>query len=294
MTPEPDPIDRVLKDAAIRNTQIRAETQQAAIDLERLIQLVVGSDEIPEEFRPKLLAEQPTLPWSVSTDFAAGATAERGSSSDFAAGATPERGSSSDFAGGAAPEAPPSDFAPGAGSAPTDEGSVFSGGPGLRSPDNEEQVFSAAKIPAEGREGPGHAPPNAPPTPIDPQNLRPEDGGVALAYSAGAMLFSKGDAAELFFVITEGQVSLFEPTTGYEMAVIGPGDSLGEQSILMGGVHSLSARAVTRVVCTTVRADRLRTILDQQSGVVKPVFEAVLLQLSMHNELRAQGNRLSL
>jgi hypothetical protein len=279
MTAQPGPIDRVLKDAALRNTQIRAETQQAAIDLERLIQLVVGSDEIPDEFRPKLLAEKPDLPWSISNDSAASARPE-GLSSDFAPGATPD-GSASDFAAGA-------------GSAPATEGSVFSGGPSRTSQHTDEQVFSTAKTPAADREGPAHAHPNEPPTPIDPQNLRPEDGGVALAYAAGDMLFSKGDTAELFFVITEGQVSLFEPTTGYEMAVIGPGDSLGEQSILMGGVHSLSARAITRVVCTTVRADRLRTILDQQSGVVKPVFEAILLQLSMHNELRAQGNRLSL
>ncbi|MBM3375384.1 MAG: cyclic nucleotide-binding domain-containing protein [Betaproteobacteria bacterium] len=293
MTPEPDPIDRVLKDAAIRNTEIRAETQQAAIDLERLIQFVVGSDEIPEEFRPKLLAEKPDLPWSISSESTASARPE-GPSSDFAHRATPEV-SASDFAAGATPElGPSSDFAAGAGSGPAAEESVFSGGPSRTSRHDDEQDFSAAKTPAADRGGPGHAPPNEPPTPLDPQNLRPEDGGVALAYAAGDMLFSKGDAAELFFVITEGQVSLFEPTTGYEMAVIGPGDSLGEQSILMGGVHTLSARAVTRVVCTTVRADRLRTILDQQSGVVRPVFEAVLLQLSMHNELRAQGNRLSL
>jgi hypothetical protein len=271
MTAESDPIDRVLKEAAVRNTQIRAETQQAAIDLERLIQLVVGTDEIPEEFRPKLLAEKPDLPWSTSSHSAASARPV-GPSSDFAPGAAPE-GSASDFTAGTTPELSPStDFAAGVGSVPAAEGSAFSGGRGAS----------------------GHALSNEPPSPIDPQNLRPEDGGVALAYAAGDMLFSKGDTAELFFVITEGQVSLFEPTTGYEMAVIGPGDSLGEQSILMGGVHSLSARAITRVVCTTVRADRLRTILDKQSGVVRPVFEAILLQLSMHNELRAQGNRLSL
>lgn len=293
MTAEPDPIDRVLKEAAIRNTQIRAETQQAAIDLERLIQLVVGTDEIPEEFRPKLLAEKSDLPWSVSSESAASKRPE-GPSSDFAPGAVPGE-TESDFTAGATPDHSPStDFATGARSAPAAEESTFSGGPSRTHRRDDEQVFSAAKTPAADRGAPGHAPPNEPPSPIDPQNLRPEDGGVVLAYAAGDMLFSKGDAAELFFVITEGQVSLFEPTTGYEMAVIGPGDSLGEQSILMGGVHSLSARAITRVVCTSVRADRLRTILDQQSGVVKPVFEAILLQLSMHNELRAQGNRLSL
>ncbi|MFZ9315614.1 MAG: cyclic nucleotide-binding domain-containing protein, partial [Burkholderiaceae bacterium] len=165
--------------------------------------------------------------------------------------------------------------------------------PGSLPPLYEEDaaVFSAS--------GPRPTDPTAFPSasntpPMDPQQLRPEDGGISLAYAAGDMLFSKGDPAEIFFVVTEGRVSLFEPSTHFEMAVLGPGSSLGEQSILMGGVHSLTARALDRVVCTTVRADRLRTILDQQPGVVKPVFEAILLQLSMHNELRSQGNSLPL
>lgn len=230
MTFDTHPLERVLRDAAERSEEIRAETRQAALNLERLIQLVVGSEEIPDEFRPRLLSELPPDQWRPS----------------------------------AQPPAPDVE---------------------------EEPVFSAGQpIEVDGRTA--ATPPEA--APMDPQNLRPEDGGIALAYAPGDMLFSKGDPAEVFFVITEGHVSLFEPTTGFEMATLTTGASLGEQSILMGGVHSLSARAVDRVVCTTVRADRLRSILDQQPGLVKPLFEAVLLQLSMHNELRGQGNPLTL
>lgn len=240
MASETDPIGRVLSDAAVRNHQIRADTQQAAINLERLIQLVVGSEEIPDAFRPQLLADKPALPWSSGSL----------SPSDEPVVAPP-------------PPVVPAVVPPPSVVTMDDTAAT-----------KDEEVFSV--------------------TPMDPQNLRPEDGGVALSYAPGDMLFSKGDPAELFFVITEGQVSLFEPSTGFEMAVLQPGNSLGEQSILMGGVHTLSARAITRVICTTLRADRLRTILDHQAGVVKPVFEAILLQLSMHNELRAQGNRLTL
>lgn len=281
MSSESDPIDRVLQEAAVRNEQIRAETREAAINLERLIQLVVEAGEIPEEFKPRLLADASPAHWPVHAAIHVAVPATPAATADPVAPKSPEirrldERHSSAIVGPDTQEAPASDFASGA-----------------RPPLSEDEtaVFSAS--------GPRPADPNAfapaPDTPpMDPQRLQPEDGGVSLAYAPGDTLFAKGDPAEIFFVITEGQVSLFEPTTGFEMAILGPGSSLGEQSILMGGVHSLSARALDRVVCTTVRADRLRTILDQQQGLVKPVFEAVLLQLSMHNELRGQGNSLPL
>lgn len=272
MTDINDPIDRVLRDAAERNQRIRTETQQAAINLERLIQLVVGADDVPAEFKPRLLADRPLSEWQIDSTTPAAAPATT-------LPPTPRAPYDLHPSAGAGPdtrETPASDFAP-----------------GTLPPLSEEDaaVFSAS--------GPQQADPTAfapasDTPPMDPEKLRPEDGGISLAYAPGDMLFAKGDPAEIFFVVTEGRVSLFEPTTGFEMAVLGPGSSLGEQSILMGGVHSLSARAIDRVICTTVRADRLRTVLDQQPGVVKPVFEAILLQLSMHNELRSQGNHLPL
>ena len=271
----PSPIDRVLKEAAERNQRIRTETQQAAINLERLIQLVVGANDIPAEFKPRLLADKPLSEWRVDATLPAEMPAAPATTPPPTLH-TPDEPHPSAGADLNPRETPASDFAPGSLPPLSEE---------------EAAVFSAS--------GPRTADPTAfaPATnmpPMDPQRLRPEDGGISLAYAPGDMLFAKGDPAEIFFVVTEGRVSLFEPSTGFEMAVLGPGSSLGEQSILMGGVHSLSARALDRVVCTTVRADRLRTILDQQPGVVKPVFEAILLQLSMHNELRSQGNNLPL
>jgi hypothetical protein len=274
----PSPIDRVLKEAAERNQRIRTETQQAAMNLERLIQLVVGAEGAPAEFKPRLLADKPPSEWRVD------------STSPAVIPATPETPVT------AVPPAPRASDEPhpGAGADPdTRETPISDFASGSRPPLSEDEaaIFSASG--PRSADPTAFAPPSGTP-PMDPQRLRPEDGGIALAYAAGDMLFAKGEPAEIFFVVTEGRVSLFEPSTGFEIAVLGPGSSLGEQSILMGGVHSLSARALDRVVCTTVRADRLRTILDQQPGVVKPVFEAILLQLSMHNELRSQGNHLPL
>jgi hypothetical protein len=43
------------------------------------------------------------------------------------------------------------------------------------------------------------------------------------------------------------------------------------------------------VVCLYIEADSLRRILERQSPVLAPVFEALLLQQSMHNALRRAG-----
>ncbi len=111
-----------------------------------------------------------------------------------------------------------------------------------------------------------------------------------IKYSDGTMLFRKKDNASTFYVLKEGNVELFDPDHNKILATLKPGASFGEQAILSGGVRSVSARAVGRVVCIEISADALKKMLEGSPGIIKPVFEALLLQLYMHNELRGQGH----
>ena len=111
---------------------------------------------------------------------------------------------------------------------------------------------------------------------------------VEKTYPAQALLFQKGEKAEFFYLLKEGRVELFspgEPET--QIALLGPGDSFGEQAILFGGVRSLSARALAPVVCVEMQAEALRELLEGQPGILKPVIESLLLQLYMQNEFKA-------
>jgi CRP-like cAMP-binding protein len=111
---------------------------------------------------------------------------------------------------------------------------------------------------------------------------------VEEAYPAQALLFQKGEPADFFFLLKEGQVELFSPgDPEIQIALLGPGDSFGEQAILFGGVRSLSARALAPVVCVKMQADALRELLEGQPGILKPVIESLLLQLYMQNEFKA-------
>ena len=62
--PRQHPVEMVLEDAARRNHAVRSQTQQAAIDFERLICLALGADEVPAQWRPKLMAAaEPITYW---------------------------------------------------------------------------------------------------------------------------------------------------------------------------------------------------------------------------------------
>ncbi|MFL2656427.1 MAG: cyclic nucleotide-binding domain-containing protein [Burkholderiaceae bacterium] len=110
-----------------------------------------------------------------------------------------------------------------------------------------------------------------------------------IEYTNGSLLFKKKDEATNFYVLKSGEVELFDPDENKVLAVLKPGASFGEQAILAGGVRSVSAKAKGDVVCMEISADALKNMLENSPGTIKPVFEALLLQLYMHNDLRSKG-----
>ncbi len=224
--PRQHPVEMVLEDAGRRNHAVRSQTQQAAIDFERLICLVLGADEVPAQWRPKLMAAAEPID-------------------------QPNRERQS---------------APKPVSKP------------VAKPVSKPVSKPAAAVRHEEA---------APPSPAAPLDLEPTGTRV---FSEGSIIFKQGDAANEFYVISEGTVCLFDPTAPQPVAELGPGETFGEQSILIGGVRSLSAQASTEVRAVCVRADGLRLALEQEPGLIRPVFESVLLQLYLQNDLTSRGH----
>jgi CRP-like cAMP-binding protein len=69
---------------------------------------------------------------------------------------------------------------------------------------------------------------------------------ACLFWSAGSVVFAKGDPAEALYVVLSGRVRIFDRTDSDEdeVAHIGPGDYFGEQSLLFHTTHSNNAHAV--------------------------------------------------
>ena len=103
------------------------------------------------------------------------------------------------------------------------------------------------------------------------------------------MLFSQGDDADAFYLVKSGRIELFDPRGGKVVAVIESGCTFGEQAVFSYGARNLSARAGEDSVCTQYIAKDLQQLLEHQPGSVRRAFEMVILQLELHNGLRALG-----
>ena len=106
-------------------------------------------------------------------------------------------------------------------------------------------------------------------------------------YSQGEVLFRRGDLASTFYVIQSGEVDLFVPPSDTFLIRLGPGESFGEQSILSGGVRSATAIAASVVQCTEITAKNLDDSVLSQQTLIRPVLEALLMQLALDNALHS-------
>jgi hypothetical protein len=263
-------IDEICAQAALRNVALRQATKQASDTLTTALRLVTGSAEVPEEFLPKIASPAPKLEELLALVAPPEPVVE-------ATPVVPEK--AVPVTPATPPSAPPE--------APVVRGQPF--------PD-KKIAFEPVTWPMLGASPAAKAPaapiPIAAPAPTKPSAPpAPKLGPNEIYFPAGELLFNKGDAADRFYVIRQGEVALFEPSTQKKIATLGPGTSFGEQAILVGGVRSVSARAVGSVICLALSAETLREMLEVEQGTIKPVFEALLLQLYLHNDLHARGHR---
>jgi CRP-like cAMP-binding protein len=109
----------------------------------------------------------------------------------------------------------------------------------------------------------------------------------AVNYADGQVLFEPGDVAKSFYVIQSGQVAIIDRKRNHQIALLSAGASFGEQALLAGGVRSAAAQSIGATTCMEITAQGLRDLLAKEGGIATPVLEALLLQLYMHNAMKA-------
>ena len=102
-------------------------------------------------------------------------------------------------------------------------------------------------------------------------------------------IFNKGDLADKFYIIESGSIEIFDPDANQVIAKLEEGDAFGEQAILLGGIRGASAKATTDSVCMEISTIKLRDMLNIEESLLRPTIEALLLQLTMHNEIKSQS-----
>ncbi len=109
-----------------------------------------------------------------------------------------------------------------------------------------------------------------------------------ISLTRGEVLFEAGAPADKLYLIQSGAVGMADKS-GRVFVPLKAGESFGEQAMLQGGIRGASAIAVEDSVCQEITVDGLRDMLKYQSPIMIAVFEALMLQQNMHNELRAKN-----
>jgi len=103
---------------------------------------------------------------------------------------------------------------------------------------------------------------------------------VAKEYEAGDILFNKGQNGDSLYLIDEGEVSVFDPATDKEIAVLGENHVLGEMSLVTGEPRSASAKAKSHVKVWLILKDHFDHHLYSNPKIANAVNSLVSERIS--------------
>src|ERR1700752_1803798 len=106
--------------------------------------------------------------------------------------------------------------------------------------------------------------------------------GVVRQFRSGAALFHENQVADRVLVITQGFVKLSCFTDdGREivLAIRGPGDILGELSVVGGGARSASATALEAVEALAVPAVDFAALMERSPHIAMAMLKTVMHRL---------------
>jgi serine phosphatase RsbU (regulator of sigma subunit) len=121
-------------------------------------------------------------------------------------------------------------------------------------------------------------------------------------YSPGTILFREGEKGDRFALVLRGEVEIIqalETTEERLLATIGPGDFLGEMSLLdPSGLRSASARARGAIVWAQMTRQDFTFLLERQPSLAQRLLQEIVLRLSRYEsgtlqDLKAKNQALA-
>ena len=110
---------------------------------------------------------------------------------------------------------------------------------------------------------------------------------VPAEFPAGSVLTRQGATGGLAFVIATGSAEVVRG--GRRLARLGPGDVVGELSLIDGEPRSATVRALTDMQVLEISAGDLRKLLRKAPAVVRKLLEALSERLRAADRLSASG-----
>ncbi|MBP7678265.1 MAG: cyclic nucleotide-binding domain-containing protein [Thermoanaerobaculia bacterium] len=125
-----------------------------------------------------------------------------------------------------------------------------------------------------------------------PSLLGPLDGGVLgaieeqatwLTLRSGEVLFHKGDPGDAWYVVTSGRMAVVEPSGGDQadrlLAEVGPGEALGELSLLTGEPRSATVYALRDAELVRFPMDRFAELVSEWPQVANAMLRTLARRL---------------
>lgn len=111
-------------------------------------------------------------------------------------------------------------------------------------------------------------------------------------YKAGDLIFHKGDPGDTLHIVVSGLIKVFLTTDGDQedeivIAILGPGQFVGELSLLDGRPRSASVQAVETVETLVVPRDRFLTALRANPQALEALVMTLATRLREMNVLTA-------
>jgi CRP/FNR family transcriptional regulator, cyclic AMP receptor protein len=118
-------------------------------------------------------------------------------------------------------------------------------------------------------------------------------------YQPGEVLFREGEAGEVMFVIQAGAVRISKAIGGEDklLAVLGPGEFLGEMAILNGRPRTATATVVEPARCLVIEARTLEQMVAKNAEIALRLIKKLakrldsadtLVEILMHRDPKAR------
>lgn len=118
-------------------------------------------------------------------------------------------------------------------------------------------------------------------------------------YQPGDVLFREGDSGEVMFVIQAGAVRISKAIGGVDkmLAVLGPGEFLGEMAILNGKPRTATATVVEPMRCLVIEAKTLEQMVARNAEIALRLIKKLakrldsadsLVEILMHRDPKAR------
>jgi CRP-like cAMP-binding protein len=116
-----------------------------------------------------------------------------------------------------------------------------------------------------------------------PQSLAPK---LVTAFPAGSVLFREGDVGGEMFVIQAGRVRVYRTIGGIErvLAVLGPGEFVGEMAVLINDPRSATAVVEEDARLIVVDAEMLEALIRKNTEVAVRLLKRLAHRLKVVND----------